>query len=166
MVLWRGWCGTLKRVMWYFEDGGVVLLHQVTSFFTLIWYLFEVKFLYSNRYYFFRKCSNRFGWISSNETTNFSRRAYYVEWIHKGMLKRVVWYFEEGCVIFWRGWLWYFEEGFVALWRGRYGTFDEGCVVLWWGLCDILKRVAWYFEELIMLSVLFIIIIYNCASIS
>ena len=21
----RGWCGTLKRVMWYFEDGGVGL---------------------------------------------------------------------------------------------------------------------------------------------
>ena len=24
VVLLRGWCGTLKRVMWYFEDGGVV----------------------------------------------------------------------------------------------------------------------------------------------
>ena len=25
MVLWRGWYGTLKRVVWYFEEGGVVL---------------------------------------------------------------------------------------------------------------------------------------------
>ena len=25
VVLYRGWCGTLKRVMWYFEEGGVVL---------------------------------------------------------------------------------------------------------------------------------------------
>ena len=25
VVLWRGWCGTLKRVVWYFEEGGVVL---------------------------------------------------------------------------------------------------------------------------------------------
>ena len=25
VVLWRGWCGTLKRVLWYFEEGGVVL---------------------------------------------------------------------------------------------------------------------------------------------
>ena len=25
VVLWRGWCGTLKRVTWYFEEGGVVL---------------------------------------------------------------------------------------------------------------------------------------------
>ena len=25
VVLLRGWCGTLKRVMWYFEEGGVLL---------------------------------------------------------------------------------------------------------------------------------------------
>ena len=25
VVLWRGWCGTLKRVVWYLEEGGVVL---------------------------------------------------------------------------------------------------------------------------------------------
>ena len=25
VVLWRGWCGTLKKVMWYFEYGGVIL---------------------------------------------------------------------------------------------------------------------------------------------
>ena len=24
LVLWRRWCGTLKRVVWYFEEGGVV----------------------------------------------------------------------------------------------------------------------------------------------
>ena len=43
-----------------------------------------------------------------------------------GILKRVVWYFEEGRVVLWRGWygtlkrvLWYFEKGRVVLWRGR-----------------------------------------------
>ena len=25
VILWRGWCGTLKRVMWYFEERGVLL---------------------------------------------------------------------------------------------------------------------------------------------
>ena len=25
VVLWRGWCGTLKRLAWYFEEGVVVL---------------------------------------------------------------------------------------------------------------------------------------------
>ena len=47
----------------------------------------------------------------------------------RGILKRVVWYFEEGGVL-WRGWcatlkrvVWYFEEGGV----------QEGCVVLWRG---------------------------------
>ena len=34
-----------------------------------------------------------------------------------GTLKRIVWYFEEGRVVFCRGW------------------------------CSVLKRVAWYFEE-------------------
>ena len=24
VILWRGWCGTLKRAMWYFEEGDVV----------------------------------------------------------------------------------------------------------------------------------------------
>ena len=41
--------------------------------------------------------------------------------------KRVVWYFEEGGVVLWRGWsgtlkrvVRYFEEGGVVLWRGLY----------------------------------------------
>ena len=58
----------------------------------------------------------------------------------------VVWYFEEGGVVLWRGWcgtlkrvVWYFEEGCVVLWRG--------CVVLWRGLCGTLMKVVWYFEE-------------------
>ena len=40
----------------------------------------------------------------------------------------------SGNQVFCRGWctMWYFEEG---------------CVVLWRGLCGTLKRVAWYFEE-------------------
>ena len=53
-----------------------------------------------------------------------------VPWRGYGYLKRVVWYFEEGCVVLWRGWcctlkrvwylkrvVWYFEEGDVVLWR-------------------------------------------------
>ena len=24
VVLLRGWCGTLKRLMWYFEEGGML----------------------------------------------------------------------------------------------------------------------------------------------
>ena len=73
-------------------------------------------------------------------------------------LKRFVWYFEEGCVVLWRGWcgtlkrvVWYFEEGGVVLWRMWCGTlkrvvwyFEEGVVVIWRGLCGPLKRVVWY----------------------
>ena len=29
VVLWRGWCGTLKRVVWYFEEGDDILLLKV-----------------------------------------------------------------------------------------------------------------------------------------
>ena len=43
-------------------------------------------------------------------------------------MKRVVWYFEDGGIVF----VWYFEEGGVVLWRGLYGT---------------LKRVVQYFKE-------------------
>ena len=32
---WRGWCGTLKRVVWYFKEGSMVLLKSV------IWYFKE-----------------------------------------------------------------------------------------------------------------------------
>ena len=70
-------------------------------------------------------------------------------------------YFEECCVVLWRGWcgtlksvVWYFEEGGVVLWRVLCGTlkrvvwyFEEGGVVLWRRWCGTLKRVVWYFEE-------------------
>ena len=83
-------------------------------------------------------------------------------------LKRLVWCFEEGGVVLWRGWcgtlkrvVWYFEEGrmllsrgFVLLWRGYCGTlksvvwyFEECCVVLWREWCGTLKRVVWYIED-------------------
>ena len=76
-------------------------------------------------------------------------------------MKRMVWYFEEGGMVLWRGWcgtlkrmVWYFEEGDVVIWRGWCGTlkrvmwyFEEGGVVIWRGWCDTLKRVGWYFEE-------------------
>ena len=64
-----------------------------------------------------------------------------------------MWYFEEGSVVFWRGWcgtlkmvMWYFEEGGVVLWRRVCGTLKR-VVVLWRGWCCTLKRVMWYFEE-------------------
>ena len=67
----------------------------------------------------------------------------YMVWC--GTLKRVMWYFEEGDVLLWRGWcgtlkraVWYFEESGVVLW-GVLWYFQEGGVVLW--------RVLWYFEE-------------------
>ena len=72
-----------------------------------------------------------------------------------------MWYFEEGCVVLWRGLcgtlkrvVWYIEEGCVVLWRGWCGTlkrvlwyFEEGGVILWRWWCGTLKRVVWYFEE-------------------
>ena len=86
----------------------------------------------------------------------------------RGTLKMVVWYFEEGDVVLWKGLygtlkrvVWYFEKGCMVLWRGWCGTlkrvvwyfeegawyFEEGGMVLWRGWCGTLKRVVWYFEE-------------------
>ena len=76
----------------------------------------------------------------------------------------VVWYFEEGGVVLWRGWcatlkmvVWYFEEGGVVLWRGWCGTskrvvwhFEEGGVVLWRGWCATLKMVVLLIIELFL----------------
>ena len=75
-------------------------------------------------------------------------------------LKMVVWYFEEGDVVLWRGWsstlkrvVWYFEEGGVVFWRRWCGIlkrvmwyFEDGGVVLWRGWCGSLKRVVWNFD--------------------
>ena len=33
MVLCRGWCATLKRVVWYFEEGIVLTLKMVVLYF-------------------------------------------------------------------------------------------------------------------------------------
>ena len=62
----------------------------------------------------------------------------------KGILKRVVWYFEESGVVFLRGW--------YGTRRGRCGNlktavwyFEESCVVFLGGCCGTLKRAVWYF---------------------
>ena len=118
ILLWRGWCGTLKRVLWYFEE--------------VMWYFKEGDVVLWR------------GWC--------------------GTSKRVMWYLEEGGVVLWIGWcgtlkrvLWYFVEGDMVLWRGCYGTskrvmwyFEEVDVVLWRGWCGTSKRVLWYFEEGVM----------------
>ena len=50
------------------------------------------------------------------------------------VLMSIVWYFEEGGVILWRGW--------SGIWRGQCGIRSGRGVVLWRGL-----RVVCYFEE-------------------
>ena len=42
VILWRGWCDTLKRVMWYFGDGGVVLWRGwCATLKRVVWYFKE-----------------------------------------------------------------------------------------------------------------------------
>ena len=42
MILWRGWCGTLKRVIWYFEEGGLVLWRGwCVTLKRAVWYLVD-----------------------------------------------------------------------------------------------------------------------------
>ena len=55
MVLWRGWYGTLKRVMWYFGEGGMVMKTNIRFYFqvTLLFYVsfFHCSFIfYMNRF--------------------------------------------------------------------------------------------------------------------
>ena len=40
VVHWRGWCGTLKRVVWYFEEGGVVCIWSIywSGWQRLVWF--------------------------------------------------------------------------------------------------------------------------------
>ena len=136
MVLWRGWCGTLKRV-WYFEEGGVVLCRG---------WCITLKRVPFNCGIIVLKL-----WLTNLR----NMQVQYAELIF--MSHR---YFEEGSVVLWRGLcgtlkrVWYFEEGGVVLWKGLCGTlkrvvwyFEDGDVVLWRGWCDTLKRVVWYFEE-------------------
>ena len=33
VVLWKGWCGTLKSALFYFGKGSVVLLKMAVSYF-------------------------------------------------------------------------------------------------------------------------------------
>ena len=92
MVLWRGLYGTLKRVVRYFEDGGMVLWRRLYGTLKRVVLYFEEGGMILWR-----------GW--------------------HGSLKRVVWYFEEGCMVLWRGLygtlkrvVWYFEEGGWVVW--------------------------------------------------
>ena len=137
MVLWRGWCGTLKRVVWYFEDGGVVIWRGLLK--RVAWYFKEGGVV------LWRGLLKRVAWCFEECGV--------VLW--RGLLKWVVWYFEEGGMVLWKGLLkrvaWYFGKG---CWRGLCGTlkrvvwyFEEGAVVLWRGWVGTLKRVVWYFEE-------------------
>ena len=84
---------------------------------------------------------------------------------YAGVKSKVVWYFEEGGVLLWRGWcgtlkrvVWYFEDGCVVLWRVWRGSlkmvvwyFEEGGVEFQKGCCGTLKRVMRYFEDSVTL---------------
>ena len=155
VVFWRGWCGTLKWVVWYFVEQ----LHQIYTIIEMIQHL------------------NRFQ-ATQMSMTIFMLVVYYFEedvvLLWRGWcstLRMMVWYFEEGCVVLWRRWcgtskrvVWYCEDGGVVLERGLCGTvkmvvwyfdgwcgtlkrvvlyFEEGCVVLWRWWCDPLKKVVW-----------------------
>ena len=42
LVFWRGWCGTLKRAVWYFGESGVVLLRGLCGTLKrVVWYFEE-----------------------------------------------------------------------------------------------------------------------------
>ena len=67
----------------------------------------------------------------------FDALCHFGKWVY-GILKRVVWYFEDGCKVLWRvvyGILkrveWYFEEGCTVLWRVLYVTLNMFLIVIW-----------------------------------
>ena len=89
MKVWRGFCGYLKRVEWYFEDGGMVLWRGWCGALKRVVFLRHHIATYEE--YQMQRCEG---------------------------LKRVVWLFKEGWMVLWRGWygtlkrmVWYFEEG-------------------------------------------------------
>ena len=138
-LYWYVLYGTLKRVVWYLEEGVLAQKHDLI---VLV-------------------CIVEGGVVLWREWCDTLKRvlSYFVEggvvlwggWC--GTLRRVVWYFEEGGVLLWRGWcgtlkrvVWYFEKVGVVLWRWWCGTlkrlmcyFEDGGVVLWRGL-------MWYSE--------------------
>ena len=90
MVLWRGLYGTLKRVVWYFEEGGVVLwigLHGTLK--RVVWYFEEGCMVLWRGLYGTLKM-----------VVWYFEEGGVVLWrgLH-GTLKRVAWYFEEGGVV-------------------------------------------------------------------
>ena len=115
VVLWRGWCGTLKTVVCYFEEGDVVLWRWWCGTLKMaMWYFKEgVVVLWRGR------CGTlkRMVWYFEEGGVVLWRG-----WC--GTLKRAVWYFEEGGVELWRGRWWYFEDGDVVPWRDWCWYFD------------------------------------------
>ena len=129
--------GTLKRVVWYFEESCVLLWRGLCGTLKrVVWYWFHVL-------------------SEHNESSRFL--LFYISVVLwrglYGTLKKVVCYFEEGCVVPWRGWcgtlkkvVWYFEEGGVVLWR------------MW---CGTLKRAVLFFEEVGLLKYVFVFLIFQ-----
>ena len=94
VVLWRGWCSTLKRVVWYFEEGGVVLWRGWCGTLKRVVWFFEEGDVVLWRWW----CGTlkRVVWYFEEGGV-----VLWIEWC--GTLKRVVWYFEEDGVVLWRG---------------------------------------------------------------
>ena len=123
--LWRGWCGTLwcgtlKMVVWYFEEGYVLLC-------TIWWCVTLTSVVLPNNFHFFRHYAACRRTIVFSACCNFKFRVvfnvgisslpcrYQVgkpvlwwRWCNTlkrlyGTLKRVMWYFEKSFALFWRG---------------------------------------------------------------
>ena len=129
--------------MWYFEEGDVVLWKNVVFYFEdiIVYGIFEFEmltdiiefgiFIVLKLCWFFLQIKRIFEVIIVDKLQNFGEE---IKPLGETMtvatielyatLKMVMWYFEEGDVVLWRGWcgtlkmVWYFEEGCVVLWRG------------------------------------------------
>ena len=104
VVLWRMWCGALKRVMWYFEECDVVLWRVCVMF-----YFEEGGVLLLRGLVVLWRWRWTLVWISHSHclydavTGNaIEKRQLWRGWCVT--LKRVVLYFNKGGVLFWRGW--------------------------------------------------------------
>ena len=135
VALWRGLCGTLKRVVWHLEDdcvalenGGVILWTTcyLTNEKAYDWFAYNnLKFQVSCfQFCFWHYQIDIFEYMLSATTAMKCADGSFLK-----VFKRVVWYFEEGGVVLWRGCygtlkrvMWYFEEGGMVFWRGWCGT--------------------------------------------
>ena len=167
MVFWRGWCGTLKRVVWFFEEDGVVLwvpycIADRFSFLSLglefpdgilkrvMWYFEEGGLVLKRDLWYFVI-------IIAKNTLNYlfvhSELMFFYFYNGAGIQQAALikWCSEQAhsdtnVQVYWIEW-W-------VLWRWWYGTlkrvvwyFEDGGVILWRRWCDTLKRVVWNFEE-------------------